>query len=181
MTPHHDAQLRSFLHELGADPHTINETLATATFIELPTRHILLHQGQQPTHSYFLISGICHACYLTEQNQQISKEFYWEPTLIWNSESIIKNTTSSYLLETLSPSQIIMLPIDLLTQWRKQNNSIYQALLERQLQHKENKEQLMLMYSPEQRLQLFSQYVPNLLSYITNDQLMSYLGIMPTK
>ena len=171
------SELAAFLAQLGADTATINDVIAVAEPLDLPTRHILLHQRQIPTHCYFLLNGLCHACYLTEQGKQFSKEFYWDQDVIVGFESLINDAPSAYLLETLSASQLIMLPITLFQQWRQQQHPLYQTLLERQLLHKEHKERFMLMHTPEQRLQLFSDHFPELVGRITDYQLASYLGI----
>lgn len=177
MSSNSHAELTDFLHQLGADATTINDVIAVAEPLDLPTRHILLHQGQLQTHCYFLLNGLCHACYLTEQGKQFSKEFYWDQDVIIGFESLITNEPSAFLLETLSTSQLIMLPIALFQQWRQQHHPLYQTLLERQLLHKEHKERFMLMHTPEQRLHLFSEYFPELVGRITDYQLASYLGI----
>lgn len=170
-------ELTAFLAQLGADAATINDVIAVAEPLDLPTRHILLHQGQTQTHCYFLLNGLCHACYLTDQGKQFSKEFYWDQDVIIGFESLINDAPSAYLLETLSASQLIMLPIALFQQWRQQQHPLYQTLLERQLLHKEHKERFMLMHTPKQRLQLFSEHFPELVGRITDYQLASYLGI----
>ncbi|PSU18331.1 Crp/Fnr family transcriptional regulator [Photobacterium kishitanii] len=177
MSPNNHVELTAFLTQLGADSATINDVIAVAEPLDLPTRHILLHQGQTQTHCYFLLDGLCHACYLTEQGKQFSKEFYWDQDVIIGFESLINNEPSAFLLETLSASQLIMLPITLFQQWRQQQHPLYQTLLERQLLHKEHKERFMLMHTPEQRLQLFSDHFPELVGRITDYQLASYLGI----
>ena len=78
--------LAQYLRDHGADDETINHALALAEPMELPTRHILLNQGEQPAHAFFLVDGICHACYLTPEGRQFSKEFYWEQELILGFE-----------------------------------------------------------------------------------------------
>lgn len=177
MSPNNHVELVAFLEQLGADAATISDVIAVAEPLDLPTRHILLHQGQTQTHCYFLLNGLCHACYLTEQGKQFSKEFYWDQDVIIGFESLINSEPSAFLLETLSASQLVMLPITLFQQWRQQQHPLYQTLLERQLLHKEHKERFMLMHTPEQRLQLFSEHFPELVGRITDYQLASYLGI----
>ncbi|MCD9476957.1 cyclic nucleotide-binding domain-containing protein [Photobacterium phosphoreum] len=177
MFSNNHVELIAFLTQLGADATTISDVIAVAEPLELPTRHILLHQGQRQTYCYFLLNGLCHACYLTDQGKQFSKEFYWDQDVIIGFESLINNEPSAFLLETLSASQLIMLPITLFQQWRQQQHPLYQALLERQLLHKEHKERFMLMHTPEQRLQLFCDHFPELVGRITDYQLASYLGI----
>ncbi|MGD6737487.1 Crp/Fnr family transcriptional regulator [Photobacterium leiognathi] len=173
------SQLAEFLQQFGAEQTTIDETLAHAQILELPTRHILLNQGQQAEQFYFLLDGLCHACYLTENGKQFSKEFYWDQDALIGFEGLITQSPSPFLLETLSASQLIALPITLIETWRSQGLTLYINLLERQLVFKENKERFMLMYSPEERYQLFTQSFAELNFKLTDYQIASYLGITP--
>ncbi|MCG3883468.1 Crp/Fnr family transcriptional regulator [Photobacterium leiognathi] len=173
------SQLAEFLQQFGAEQTTIDEALALAQILELPTRHILLHQGQQAEQFYFLLDGLCHACYLTENGKQFSKEFYWDQDALIGFEGLITQSPSPFLLETLSASQLIALPITLIETWRAQGLTLYINLLERQLVFKENKERFMLMYSPEERYQLFTQSFAELNFKLTDYQIASYLGITP--
>ncbi|KPA54773.1 Crp/Fnr family transcriptional regulator [Photobacterium leiognathi subsp. mandapamensis] len=157
----------------------MDDALAHAQILELPTRHILLNQGQQAEQFYFLLDGLCHACYLTENGKQFSKEFYWDQDALIGFEGLITQSPSPFLLETLSASQLIALPITLIETWRAQGLALYINLLERQLVFKENKERFMLMYSPEERYQLFTQSFAELNFKLTDYQIASYLGITP--
>ncbi|GHA66715.1 Crp/Fnr family transcriptional regulator [Photobacterium aphoticum] len=169
-----------FLQQHGADQATIDQALADATLLELPTRHILLHQGEPVEHAFFLVDGICHACYLTENGRQFSKEFYWEQEMLIGFESLTNDAPSPFLLETLSASQLVAIPLSVIKQWRAQHHPLYQHLLERQLQFKEHKERFMLLHSPEERFALFGEHFPELCQRITDQQLASYLGITAT-
>lgn len=154
------------------------ETLSlVASPMDLPTRHILTHQGEMATHIYFVIDGLCHACYLTGDGKQFSKEFYWEHDWIIGFESVIKEQPSPYLLETLTPATLLCLPIEAFQTWREHAHPLYLKLLETQLMHKENKERFMLLHSPEERYELFCQHYPDLEQRITDYQIAAYLGI----
>ncbi|MGF1716089.1 Crp/Fnr family transcriptional regulator [Photobacterium chitinilyticum] len=171
--------LQAFLCQLGASPETIQDAVTAAEPMELPTRHVLLNQGEQPAYCYFLLDGLCHACYLTAEGKQFSKEFYWDQDVLIGFESLINDMPSPFLLETLSASKLLALPVSLLQRWREQKNPLYIRLLERQLSYKEQKERFMLMHSPEERYQLFTSSFPELLSRIADYQIASYLGITP--
>lgn len=174
--------LQGFQQQLIDYGFTASETeklIDSAQLVELPTRHILLHQGQVATEIYLLLEGVCHSAYLTNQGKEFSKEFYWENDWIIGFESLIKQQASPYLLESLTPCTLITLPVDTLRVWREDKHSIYLKLLETQLMHKENKERFMLLYSPEQRYQLFCQNFPHLLDRLNDYQIAAYLGITP--
>ncbi|MDG2664597.1 Crp/Fnr family transcriptional regulator [Vibrio parahaemolyticus] len=156
-----------------------NQLIENGDLLELTTRHILNHQGELSSHLYFIIEGLCHASYLTEHGKEFSKEFYWEKDWVIGFESIIKDQPSPYLLETLSACQLFCLPIEMLHHWRAEKHAIYLKLLENQLVNKENKERFMLLYSPEERYQLFCAHYPDLKQRITDSQIAAYLGITP--
>ncbi|MFA0195206.1 Crp/Fnr family transcriptional regulator [Vibrio artabrorum] len=166
-------QLRSF----DFSESQIESLAAIAKPLELPTRHILINQGEMANSIYFVLEGLCHACYLTDNGKQYSKEFYWEQDWIIGFESLIKNQASPYLLETLTPITLLELPMNAVIEWRASNNPLYLKLLETQLMHKEKKERFMLLYTPEQRYQLFCEHFPDLEQRLNDNQIAAYLGI----
>lgn len=155
----------------------IESIFYNANLLEFPTRHILTHQGESPSHAFFLLEGLCHACYLTSDGKQYSKEFYWEVDWLISFESLVKNGPSPYLLESLTPVKLLSFPIELIEQWRAESHPLYIKLLETQLMYKEGKERFMLLHSPEERYSLFCETYPDLVSRITDYQIAAYLGI----
>ncbi len=155
----------------------IESIFYNANLLEFPTRHILTHQGESPSHAFFLLEGLCHACYLTSDGKQYSKEFYWEVDWLISFESLVKNGPSPYLLESLTPVKLLSFPIELIEQWRAESQPLYIKLLETQLMYKEGKERFMLLHSPEERYSLFCETYPDLVSRITDYQIAAYLGI----
>lgn len=173
---------QAFRHQLQQHHFTaeeIDQLQLSASLLELPTRHILVNQGERANEIYFLLSGVCHASYLTENGRQYSKEFYWENDWLIGFESLIQDAPSPYLLETLTPSELMCLPLATLLRWRAEKHSIYLKLLETQLMYKENKERFMLLYTPEERYRLFCAHYPNLLARLNDYQIAAYLGITP--
>ncbi|KLV08359.1 Crp/Fnr family transcriptional regulator [Photobacterium ganghwense] len=155
----------------------IEQLTQSAKLIELPTRHMLLHQGEVAKEIFFLLEGICHAAYLTDKGKEFSKQFYWENDWIIGFESLVNQQPSPYQLESLTQCSILSLPIETLITWREQKHSIYLKLLETQLMYKENKERFMLLYTPEERYELFCQHYPNLRKRLNDYQIAAYLGI----
>ncbi len=172
-----EQQFTKQLTEFGFTPVDIELILEVAQPLELPTRHILIEQGEYSQSFYFVLEGLCHACYLTDAGKQFSKEFYWENDWIIGFESLIKSSASPFLLETLTPVSLYSVPISTVDQWRIQGHAIYMRLLEAQLLHKEYKERFMLLYTPEERYQLFCQRFPELKERINDYHIAAYLGI----
>ncbi|MGF1721570.1 Crp/Fnr family transcriptional regulator [Vibrio kyushuensis] len=166
-----------YLAEYGFSPSEVEAIDESSALMELPTRHILVNQGAHADGIYFVLDGICHASYLTEKGKEYSKEFYWEQDWMIGFESVIKNQPSPYLLETLTSVTLIYLPLNTLHYWRDEKHTIYLKLLEAQLMYKENKERFMLLFTPQERYQLFCEHYPELLSRLNDYQIAAYLGI----
>ncbi|UIP27660.1 Crp/Fnr family transcriptional regulator [Photobacterium sp. TLY01] len=169
--------LAQFLALHGADQATIDQALSLAEPLELPTRHVLINQGELASQAFFLIDGLCHACYLTGDGKTISRDFFWEQDLLIGFESLLTDEGSPYLLETLSPCLIQTLPAELILGWRQDMPGLYMALVERQLLFREQKEQFMRLYSPARRYALFTDSVGELATHITAPQLASFLNL----
>lgn len=169
--------LAQFLELHGADPATIEQALNLAETLELPTRHILINQGELATQAFFLLDGLCHACYLTAEGDAITRDFYWEQELLIGFESLLTEEGSPYLLETLSACQILTLPTELILSWRAHCPELYIALTERQLLFREQKEQFMRLYSPARRYALFTESLGELAGAISEPQLASFLDL----
>jgi CRP-like cAMP-binding protein len=172
-----DQDLIEQLQSHGFKEDEITSLRDIASLLELPTRHILVNQGEHLSHIYFLLNGLCHACYLTVDGKQFSKEFYWEHDWIIGFESLINQQPSPFLLESLTPVSLLCIPFSALCEWRLKANPLYIKLLETQLLHKESKERFMLLYTPEERYTLFCQNYPDLETRLTDYQIAAYLGI----
>lgn len=172
-----DSRFTDYLSQHHFSNDEINQLVALASPLELPTRHILVEQGASTETFYFVLEGLCHASYLTDQGKEFSKEFYWEQDWIIGFENLIKQQGSPFLIETLTPCLILCLPIHTLQQWRLTHHPIYLKLVEAQLLYKENKERFMLLFSPEERYQLFCQHFPQLEQRLADYQIAAYLGI----
>ncbi len=161
----------------GFTPAEIDALLLIAKPLELPARHMLVDQGEVTNFIYFMLEGICHAAYITEQGKQFSKEFYWEQDWVVGFEEIIKNQPSPYFIETLTSTNLLCLPVSSVHQWRNESHPLYLKLLETQLMHKENKERFMLLNTPEERYEIFCRLYPHLLLRLSDYQIAAYLGI----
>jgi CRP-like cAMP-binding protein len=165
------------LEQHGFTPAEIDALILIAKPLELPARHRLVDQEKVTDFIYFVLEGICHAGYITEQGKQFSKEFYWEQDWIIGFEGIIKNQPSPYFIETLALTKLLCLPASSVLQWRNESHPLYMKLLETQLMHKENKERFMLLHTPKERYEIFCQRYPHLRVRLSDYQIAAYLGI----
>ncbi|GHW82556.1 hypothetical protein VCSRO104_2291 [Vibrio cholerae] len=173
------AQFHAYLKQHGFSDAECTQLQSVAQPLELPTRHVLVAQGETTLFAYWVLAGLCHACYLTEEGKSFSKEFYWEQDWAIGFESLLRDQTSPFMLETLSPVQLMGVPIDVLREWRSSGHPLYQRLLETQLLYKEQKERFMLLYRPEQRYQVMCAQFPDLMARLCDHHIAAYLGITP--
>ncbi|CSB41640.1 cAMP-binding proteins-catabolite gene activator and regulatory subunit of cAMP-dependent protein kinases [Vibrio cholerae] len=158
------AQFHAYLKQHGFSDAECAQLQSVAQPLELPTRHVLVAQGETTPFAYWVLAGLCHACYLTEEGKSFSKEFYWEQDWAIGFESLLREQASPFMLETLSPVQLMGVPIEVLREWRSSGHPLYQRLLETQLLYKEQKERFMLLYRPEQRYQVMCTQFPDLMA-----------------
>lgn len=173
------AQFHAYLKQHGFSDAECAQLQSVAQPLELPTRHVLVAQGETTPFAYWVLAGLCHACYLTEEGKSFSKEFYWEQDWAIGFESLLREQASPFMLETLSPVQLMGVPIDVLREWRSSGHPLYQRLLETQLLYKEQKERFMLLYRPEQRYQVMCTQFPDLMARLCDHHIAAYLGITP--
>lgn len=170
---------RQHLANNGFGPAEIADTLNTAETITIASHTPLIEQDADANSLYFVVRGICHGAYLTDDGKQYSKEFYWEGDWIIGFESLIRQQPLPFLIESIESCQLVRLPIRWLTQLRRQCHPFYLNLVETQLCHKENKERFMLLNTPESRYRRFCQDYPRLLIRLSDYQIAAYLGITP--
>ncbi|OHU90573.1 MULTISPECIES: Crp/Fnr family transcriptional regulator [Pseudoalteromonas] len=169
----------NFLNQHGFKVDEAKKLSQKSEFIELAAGTTIIHQGDKVDSLYFMIEGLCHACYLTVDGKRFSKEFYWTGDCMINFESLIQQKPAPYLIETLEPSHLIKLPITTVQKLRKLCHPFYLHLAENQLLHKENKERFMLLNNPEQRYKLFCRRFHDLETRLSDYQIASYIGVTP--
>lgn len=182
MTPQEQTIYQDFVSQMkdyGLNEENALQLFESASILELPTRHILVNQGEEQSHLYFVSDGVCLASYLTSKGNTLSKEFFWGQEWVIDCGAVVKQTPSPYLLETLSPVTLICLPIECVQLWRETSHPLYVKLLEAQLIHKENKQSFALLYTPEERYQIISQQFPEMIERLSDTHLAAYLGITP--
>ncbi len=136
------AQFHAYLKQHGFSDAECTQLQSVAQPLELPTRHVLVAQGETTPFAYWVLKGLCHACYLTEEGKSFNKEFYWEQDWAIGFESLPREQASPFMLETLSPIQLMGVRIEVLREWRSIGHPLYQRLRETLLLYKGQKSAL---------------------------------------
>lgn len=144
--------------------------------IELPTRHILHHQGEHPESLYWLNSGLCHSSYLTDDQQEVTKELIYEQEWIIPCESMVLDEPIDCLVESLTEVQLIEIPLAMVLNWRKDSPYLYLQLLELYSVQQAQKQRFNCLFSTHERWQLFQQHFAHLCDKVPHELLRRYLS-----
>jgi CRP-like cAMP-binding protein len=165
----------SFFQGLGvAHPEDYFNTASTMLIDE---SSVLLRQGEEQSHAFFLISGILKACHYSDSGVERCKEFYFPQSLCILFSSWIQNLGSSYQIESVTKVEYIRVPISLLNSQAWTNVKI--QLLEQQLLYKETKETFFLLNTHEERYKYLVTHFPHWINHLTSVDIANYMGISP--
>lgn len=163
----HQQQISEMLLSSGFNQQQTQTLLEMGSVLELPTRHVLTHQGQPIEQVYLLVQGICCEQWITQQQQAVTKTCCWPGEWILPSEPLKERDIASTLVETLTPCLLLCLPVEHVVRWRIQAEPLYQNLLEQRIKADHQKAMFKQLYSPYERYHLLSQQFENQLETLS--------------
>ncbi len=166
-----------FFKKLGVEAETINEIGPELKFMVLESSQVLLHQGKSQKYGYLIFSGVLRACYFSDTGSERCKEYYFQRELCFLYSVWLTNSPANYQIDTLKPSEVIRMPLKVLTSKSWQPAKL--NLLKQQLLYKEEKEVFLLLKNPEERYLHLVKHTPKWLSNLNDVQLSAYIGISP--
>ncbi len=166
---------------LGFSETQVASLLAAGSQLELPTRHVLTHQGQFASDVYLLLEGMCLEEYLLGGERSVVKECYWPGEWLINTQTLIQAAPANTLLETLSPCLLFCLPIETLRTWRADQHPLYLALLEQRLIVENEKNQFTKLYTASERYQILIGQFAQSMTELSAAQLAQCLTITETE
>ncbi|MGV2986023.1 Crp/Fnr family transcriptional regulator [Vibrio sp. E150_011] len=138
---------------------------------------VLLRQGEEQSHAFYLISGILKACHYTDSGAERCKEFYFPQDLCLLFSSWIENRESHYQIESVTKVEFMKVPMSMLNsqEWIKPKIK----LLEQQLLYKEKKESFFLLNTHEERYKYLIDNFPHWIRHLKSIDIANYMGISP--
>jgi len=166
-----------FFKKLGVEAETIKQVGSELKFMILEPSEVLLHQGESQKYGYLILSGVLRACHFSDTGSERCKEYYFQRELCFLYSIWLTNSPANYQIDTLKPSKVIRMPLDVLAakSWQSANFN----LLKQQLLFKEEKEVFLLLKNPEERYLHMVKYAPKWLNSLNDIQLSAYIGISP--
>ncbi|MEM0516571.1 Crp/Fnr family transcriptional regulator [Pseudoalteromonas sp. YIC-827] len=151
------------------------EATSEKSRLELTPGQRLLSQGEAQEYAYYIVSGVLVATHLDEAGCEHYKEFYFAGELVFLYSAWINQGAAQYNIEVLKPSQVLRVPIGVLS--RPHWQALVLALLKQQVLYKEAKEAFLLLQTPQQRYQYLYQHRRHWLAQLSLHQVAKYLGI----
>lgn len=166
-----------FFNKLGVETETIKQVSSELKLMVIEPSQVLLHQGEPQKYGYFILSGVLRACYFSDTGSERCKEYYFQRELCFLYSAWLTNSPANYQIDTLKPSKVIRMPLNVLTSKSWQSAKL--NLLKQQLLYKEEKEVFLLLKTPEERYLHLVKHTPKWLNSLNDIQLAAYIGISP--
>jgi CRP-like cAMP-binding protein len=142
----------------------------------------VLRKGEQCHHTFYVENGLLRQFSIDEKGKEHILSFAPEGWFITDRESSYFNQPSFYFIQALEPTQVVMLDenfIHLLSKKITGFMDFNNRLLHNHIRHLQNRINLLLSASAEDRyLQFVTQY-PDILLRVPQSLVASYLGITP--
>ena len=141
-----------------------------------------IREGEKSTEIGFILKGAFRSFYIDEKGNEITKYFHTEGSLLFSYLAHLTQNDSTYYLQALEDSEILVTPI---ADFEKIMEGNYQLLLfnkkmiESALVMKEEHAISFKLWNSKERYNHFSTSFPELEQRIKQCDLASYLGITP--
>lgn len=175
--------LKTFLtSNVDIDEQTIKEHIEQLKKVRIKKGNFLLRQGDVCKHSFFVEEGLLKYYSIDDKGKQHILQFAPEGWFVVDRESMFFNQPSQYFIETLEDSVVTMMDEDVFAELSLQNKSFAlfnNRLLHNHIRHLQNRINLLLSATAEERYLEFVKIYPDLLLRVPQTLVASYLGITP--
>ncbi len=150
--------------------------------MEVKKGDFLLRQGDICKYSFFVESGLLKYYSIDDRGKTHVLQFAPEGWFVTDRESSFFNRPSSYFIDALEDSSVLVFnenDLCQLTDLQPQFGLLNNRLLHRHISQLQNRINLLLSASAEERYQAFIKTYPDLLLRVPQHLVASYLGITP--
>lgn len=142
----------------------------------------LLHQGEICKHSFYVERGLLKQYSIDEQGKEHIIQFAPENWFMTDRESILLNQPSSYFIQALEDTSVVLIEEEILLQLAQKDQqflSFNNRLLQNHIMHLQKRIRLLLSASALERYLDFIKTYPDLTLRVPQLLIASYLGIAP--
>ncbi len=142
----------------------------------------VLSEGEKCNYWYFVVKGLVRCFYINEKNKEQIIRFAIENWWFTNLESVIKKSPSQFYIQTLEPTQLLLLENkqleDLYVKIPKLNK-VFRKISEKTLMALQARYEFKMAKTSKDRYQNFLDELPGFSQRIPQYMLASYLNISP--
>jgi CRP-like cAMP-binding protein len=161
----------------------INSELFQDAFIEIeiPSKTVLLHDGEISSHVYVIKKG-CLRQWFNKDGKDITLQFFFESQAVASIDSFLNNQPSLFTIESIEPSKIISISKENFEKLHQIYPQFKDKFNEYLFQRFRNYAQLFLSRikdSPKERYDDLLKNHPEIIRRVPQHYIASYLGITP--
>jgi CRP-like cAMP-binding protein len=146
--------------------------------VKYPAKTLLLNEGQISARMFLVKSGALRE-YFYSDGRELTLEFITENQAVASFDSFLNGTRSEFLIETLEPSVVYEIPVEMFREWMKtfefQQN--FNMLFYKRFSEISKRLMSFIRDSPQQRYEELLRNRPELLLRFPQHYIASYLGI----
>lgn len=168
--------------KLNIDETEISSILANCTTRKVVKGQFLLNENDYCRHAFFVEKGLLRLFSVDEKGKEHVISFAPESWFVTDRESSYFNKPSKYFIQALEDSRVVMIDNDfvqLLSEKFPQFTEFNNRLLHNHIRHLQNRINLLLSATAEERYLQFIAMYPDILLRVPQTMVASYLGITP--
>lgn len=148
---------------------------------EIPSKTVLLHDGEVSGHIFFIQRG-CLRQWFNKDGKDITFQFFFEHQAVASIDSFLNNKPSLFTIESIEPSQIISISKQTFENLIETYPEFKEKFNEFLFQRFRNYAKLFLSRikdSPRERYEELIKSYPEVIKRVPQHYIASYLGITP--
>lgn len=142
----------------------------------------LLRQNERCKHTFFVDDGLLRQYSIDDKGKEHTISFAPENWFVSDRESAYFNQSSAYFIQALENSKVVMIDenfIHMLSEKIPSFTDFNNKLLHNHIRHLQNRVNMLLSASAEERYLQFIDMYPDILLRVPQTMVASYLGITP--
>lgn len=167
---------------LGAAISEISPLVETCILQDVEKDEFLLRENEHCKHTFFVENGLIRQYAIDEKGKEHTISFAPENWFVSDRESTYFDTASSYYIQALENSKVLLLDerfFTLLSEKVPSYPEFNNKLLHNNIRHMQNRIRMLLSASAQERYLEFIEMYPDILQRVPQTMVASYLGITP--
>ena len=170
-----------FIHHLMEDQENWNEFKEFFVEKEIGARITLLNENEIARNIYFIKKG-CLRIWFNNEGRDITLQFFFENQAVASIESFFSQKPSSFSIESIEPSTVMVFSKDSFDQIIQQNTLLkeqFQMFIFQRMKHYAGLFLSRIKDSPQKRYEELLRNNPEIVLRVPQHYIASYLGITP--